>query len=173
MYATAATAASTREQLFVALSEEHKQLAAHHGVQVDQAEDSLAHFGLIGANREIQDHEFDYDLMGNLIARSDHAMDLHETFGYDPLNRLETSQLSGSGSSLYQLAGLDTVTITYDLLGNIQHKSDVGSYGYTGAGPHAVTEIIGIRNRSYQYDANGNMISGDGRTFKELGTDHH
>ena len=65
MYATAATAASNREQLFVALSEEHKQLAAHHGVEVDQAEDSLAHFGLIGANREIQDHEFDYDLMGS------------------------------------------------------------------------------------------------------------
>ena len=71
-------------------SEEHKELAAHHGIQVDQAEDSLAHFGLVGANREIQDHEFDYDLMGNLIARSDHAMDLHETFGYDALNRLES-----------------------------------------------------------------------------------
>ena len=48
-------------------------------------------------------------------------------------------------SDLYQLAELDTVIIIYDMLGNIQYKSDVGSYGYTGASPHAVSEISGLR----------------------------
>src|SRR5690606_35208651 len=47
-------------------------------------------------------------------------------------------------------------------------KSDVGTYTY-GAKPHAVTSITmndGVTNyATYTYDANGNMLSGKGRTI--------
>ena len=52
-------------------------------------------------------------------------------------------------------------TLTYDALGNISTKSDVGTYGYTGAGPHAVTSVtgsyLGLTNPVIGYDLNGNM----------------
>jgi len=34
------------------------------------------------------------------------------------------------------------------------------------AGPHAVAAIAGGKNATYYYDANGNMVSGDGRTVR-------
>ena len=51
---------------------------------------------------------------------------------------------------------LNTTSYNYDALGNIEFKSDVGSYlyGAGGAGPHAVTSA-GAKN--YFYDANGNL----------------
>ena len=69
--------------------------------------------------------------------------------------------------------GTATVTLTYDLMGNIASKSDAGSYTYgethsgtctSGhAGPHAVTTVSLPKDATYCYDANGNMTSGDGR----------
>jgi RHS repeat-associated protein len=62
----------------------------------------------------------------------------------------------------------------YDDLGNITSKSDYGSlYTYgaqpktpEGAGPHAVLAVSqGGHVASFNYDENGNMISGDGRTI--------
>ncbi|MEM7621108.1 MAG: RHS repeat-associated core domain-containing protein [Pseudomonadota bacterium] len=65
-----------------------------------------------------------------------------------------------------------TVTMSYGITGNIHSKSDVGTYTYgethgacsSGfAGPHALTNVSGIKNATYCYDANGNMVSGDGK----------
>ena len=62
-----------------------------------------------------------------------------------------------------------TQSLTYDSYGNIKNKSDVGDYTYgeNGAGPHAVSSTSD--GATYQYDANGNMISdtttGGGRTL--------
>ena len=56
----------------------------------------------------------------------------------------------------------ETKTYAYDTLGNITYKSDVGSYAYDSARPHAVTFAGG---NIYDYDSNGNMISGAGRTL--------
>ena len=63
-------------------------------------------------------------------------------------------------------------TYSYDAIGNIVNKSDVGAADYvygTGnaagagdAGPHAVVSAGG---NSYAYDDNGNMVSGAGRTL--------
>ena len=56
---------------------------------------------------------------------------------------------------------------TYDSIGNLTSKAGV-SYGYgangngTGAGPHQA-RTVGVQ--SYQYDANGNLLSGGGRTL--------
>jgi hypothetical protein len=62
------------------------------------------------------------------------------------------------------VVGSSAQTLTYNAIGNITHKSDVGSYSYGAgnAGPHAVTSAGG---QTYAYDANGNNISGDGRTI--------
>jgi hypothetical protein len=62
-----------------------------------------------------------------------------------------------------------TVTVSYDVLGNIASKSDVGTYSYgggsCGGGKHAVTSVSGAKMATYCYDANGNMVLGDGRSI--------
>ena len=89
---------------------------------------------------------------------------LQESFGYDALNRLVTSQVSGQTQKTYG----------YDQTGNLIGKSDVGSYGYpaSGAGsvrPHAVANISGTvtvqGSSSFSYDANGNVTSGANRSM--------
>ena len=111
----------------------------------------------------IQNSTFIFDAVGNLSAREDAIQHYEESFDYDSLNRLITTRADfGNGD-------IRTTSIRYDALGNITTKTGVGSYTYGGtcngqtAGPHAVTHISGTKNANYCYDANGNMISGDGR----------
>jgi len=56
-------------------------------------------------------------------------------------------------------------TFTYSPTGNILTKSDMGSYQYektNNANPQAVTTVgAGANLRTYQYDKNGNMITGN------------
>ncbi len=74
-----------------------------------------------------------------------------ETFGYDRLNRLKYSQVTGQA--------LQSFTFTAN--GNIASKSGIGSYAYgeRNHGPHAVTSVSqGTQvQRSYSYDAKGRM----------------
>ncbi|WP_299390697.1 RHS repeat-associated core domain-containing protein [Pelagibius sp.] len=111
----------------------------------------------------IQDLGFDFDTLGNLTERRDLRQDRAEALTYDGLNRLKSTTLTDTAT----LQTLGTpVTYTYDALGNITNKSDVGAYTYgTGApgqpGPHAVVTAGGS---SYTYDANGSMVSGAGKT---------
>ena len=74
-----------------------------------------------------------------------------ETFGYDRLNRLKYSQVTGQA--------LQSFTFTAN--GNINSKSGIGSYAYgeRNHGPHAVTSVSqGTQvQRSYTYDAKGRM----------------
>ena len=80
-----------------------------------------------------QDLSFTFSPLGNLQQRSDNILDRTETFEFDELNRLTKSTI----------LGIDTLSVTYDLLGNITFKSDVGNYVYgeNGAGPHVLTSI--------------------------------
>jgi len=100
---------------------------------------------------EVQDHSYSWDDLGNLMTRLDQSgsKNLTETFVYDDLNRLTSSQVTGKTAQ----------ALEYDILGNITRKSDVGDYTYgeNGHGPHAVTSTSdGI---GYSYDANGNLLS--------------
>jgi RHS repeat-associated protein len=58
---------------------------------------------------------------------------------------------------------------TYDRLGNLTSTTGVGAYAYgangdgTGAGPHQARSVGG---QAYTYDANGNLVSGGGRTYQ-------
>jgi hypothetical protein len=57
-------------------------------------------------------------------------------------------------------------TFSYDAIGNIVSKSDVGAYSYPAPGqpfPRAVSSISGgVVNTTFSYDANGNLTSGNG-----------
>ena len=110
---------------------------------------------VLGNTGDVQELSYQWDTVNNLTSRHERSgnKNLSETFAYDGLNRLTSYTVSGT-----------TKTVSYDALGNITHKSDVGSYSYgqNNAGPHAATTIAG---KSYQYDANGNNTSGDGRTL--------
>ena len=95
---------------------------------------------------QVSSFGFSYDRLGNLTGRT-HARPLlttlSETNTYDSLNRLLSSSVSGVTNSA-----------TYDALGNIKSRSDVGSYLY-GIRPHAVDSA---GDCSYTYDSNGNMV---------------
>jgi RHS repeat-associated protein len=112
-----------------------------------------------GTGNAVQDFGFGYDLIGNLTSRTDTNTGLSETLTYDSLNRLKTATV-----------GLNVAkTFTYDTIGNIVSKSDVGTYSYPAPGqafPHAVSSIAGsVINTSFTYDANGNLIGGNGLTY--------
>jgi RHS repeat-associated protein len=106
----------------------------------------------IGVNEDVAFYTYTHDALGNIINRNDEATGRNETYFYDGLNRLTKRTLTVNGQS-----GAPDQTVAYDSLGNMTNKADVGNYRYgeNGAGgPHAVTTA---GNKSYLYDANGNM----------------
>ena len=106
--------------------------------------------------------EYQYDEYNNVTLRDDLVNDIRETYDYDRLDRLTATDVV---SSLYQAPEFNrTQSQSYNALGNITHKSDVGNYSYGAgnAGLHAVTRA---GSDTYAYDANGNMTSGAGRTL--------
>jgi RHS repeat-associated protein len=112
--------------------------------------------------------DYQYDSLGNVTLRSQYwdQNGFSETFGYDELNRIIQSQVSGQAQQVF----------TYDAVGNLTSKTGVGTqngnlgatYQYPVQGssairPHAVDSIPGIG--SFGYDDNGNLTSGAGRTL--------
>jgi len=119
-----------------------------------------------GVNPTIQSDSYSYDPVGSLLTRSwlpsSGASAMSETFTYDALDRLLTSQV----------AGLDLKSFAYDALGNMRSKANVGTYKYACAGnthPHLVCGItgtvVGLTDPSYVYDSNGNTQSGLNRLY--------
>jgi len=118
--------------------------------------------GTNGLVATVQDDSYSYDAVGNLSIRVDNIALSNEYFDYDSINRLTSAQVDG----------LNAISVTYDEIGNITSKSDVGStYTYNPSGvnsvrPHAVTSTSGGPvTTSFTYDANGNMLTGNGRTY--------
>jgi RHS repeat-associated protein len=114
----------------------------------------------------IQQWGYAFDEAGNLRTRtrSDqlNALGSVETFGYDGLDRLTSSNVTVGATQ--QASGFG-----YDALGNLTTK-DGKDYAYTGcvagerpAGPHAVCYVGGVG--PFLYDGNGNMVSGLDRTL--------
>ena len=112
----------------------------------------------------IQDLDYSFDLIGNLTQRRDKRFGsaFQEDFSYDSLNRLR----------LVETTGASAVHATYDVLGNLRSRSDVGvfSYAQNGTGPHALTSVAssprGEFDKSCSYDEKGNRII-DGTTVIE------
>jgi RHS repeat-associated protein len=119
-----------------------------------------------GAGNAVQNMNYTYDTLGNLKTRLDINSSLGELYQYDTLNRVsDATATSGAVNTASHYS--------YNEIGNITNKPDVGGYIYNASGlnsvrPHAVAQITGtvngIVNPSFAYDANGNMLSGAGRT---------
>jgi YD repeat-containing protein len=126
---------------------------------------------------DVEDLYYEFDTLGNLTLRQDVNRNVEERSGsyvengvtkdsYDELNRLtRVERVLGAVSQQVK-------TYTYDPLGNLTSKSDLGAltYDYTtnptscaavpGAvpsGPHAVKQI---GPGQFCYDANGNQLTG-------------
>ncbi len=121
--------------------------------------------------RPVQAETYTWDVLGNLTGRTAQSGNntLNETFAYDTLNRLATASTVHEKRDplTQQVTGTHTLTpqtVTYDALGNITHKSDVGDYTYDTRHPHAVsqTKQNGQAATRYYYDQQGNLI-GDNR----------
>lgn len=105
----------------------------------------------------LQDNDYIYDNAGNVKQRQDGHSGVVEQFSYDSLNRLLVQDVYGG----------PTVYLSYDVLGNIKSKSDVGAFVYPASGasslrPHAVSSVAGL---TYSYDENGNTTAGNGRSY--------
>ena len=95
----------------------------------------------IGAKRDDQvllDQAYHWTTTGNLQWRTDVALDLKESFGYDGYNRLVTAVARNlAGTQTYSSQAFD-----YDFRGNITQKTGVGSYAYDATSNHyAVTGL--------------------------------
>jgi len=110
-------------------------------------------------NAAIQEYEMQLDDLGNVLWRREQRFEgtspvtRTETFGYDRLNRLTYSAVTGQALQSF----------TFAANGNIASKSGIGTYSYAerGHGPHAVTSVtVGTEvQRSYSYDAKGRMTT--------------
>jgi RHS repeat-associated protein len=114
-----------------------------------------------GASNAVQNLSFSYDLLGNPTNRTDNTSNLSESFTYDPLNRLLSATVSSNVAPVKN--------ISYNAIGNILSKSDLGTYAYAAPGaplPHAVTSISGSTlSTTFTYDPNGNQLTGLGRNI--------
>ena len=100
---------------------------------------------------------YKHDSVGNLTERTDRFQlpNLVEKSQHDALGRLTSVTRATTRAAASEIAG-SRVSLTYDAVGNIKTKSDVGTYYYNAPGgssarPHAVAEIRGAVNASYQY----------------------
>ncbi len=87
----------------------------------------------VAGSSTIQDHTYSFNAISSLIQRKNLIRNVNEVFQYDNLNRLIKSQIIGG----------DSVSVSYDILGNIISKSDIGVYNYGGTnnGPHRISSI--------------------------------
>lgn len=124
-------------------------------------------------DNKVQNFTHTYDNVGNLVTRLDSAVGgVSADYKYDELYRLLAEKRTGGNLSAEQ-----NLAWTYNAIGNIQTRtegSQVDTYNYNSSGsgslrPHAVANVGGVVNGrvnpSYEYDANGNMLSGAGRTI--------
>ena len=117
----------------------------------------------------IQHKSYTWQPNGNLQSRSDHLVKRQQSFGYDKLNRIDTvSTTALSGSTISTLPPPEKYD--YDPNGNLRFKKSGGtayaSLQYDSSRPHAVTSaLIRGEQRTYDYDADGNVISDGKRTF--------
>ena len=115
---------------------------------------------LAGAGNAVESFSYTYDALGNVLTRADANESLSETFTYDNLNRLLSATVSTNIAP--------PKAFSYDAVGNLKSKSDVGTYTYPPAGsalPHAVTAVNGTINSTFSYDANGNVTGGNNRVY--------
>lgn len=132
-------------------------------------------------NTTLESLNYTYDVLGNVTQRTTNPIvsestPLTEWYSYDGLNRLCTVNQGTSNRAAIAIATQSCLpqpgsfypglSLLYDPLGDITAKTDVPGvfYSYPAGGqphPHAVQSI---GNATFTYDADGNMLTGAGRT---------
>ncbi len=103
----------------------------------------------VGGGTEIGNFSYTWDANGNTSARTDgNANNLSESFSYDSFNRLKVASVTNGQPPVA------SSSFTFDPLGNLKSKSDIGAYTYGNAAPHQVTQAGTFK---YQYDQDGNQ----------------
>ncbi|MGB6354677.1 MAG: RHS repeat-associated core domain-containing protein, partial [Steroidobacteraceae bacterium] len=111
----------------------------------------------VGGGVTLQNEDYAYDEMGNVIQRQNNNLGLTENFYYDSLYRLDHSILGATTN----------LQMAYDPMGDITSRSDVAAgaaWTYDPVRKHAVTQA-GSSAYTYTYDANGNATSRNGSTI--------
>ena len=113
-----------------------------------------------GSN-SVQNLTYTYDKLGNPTSRRDTAANFSETFTYDALSRLTSATVDMNR------------VFSYNAIGNMLSKADLGTYSYPAAGqprPHAVTSVTGNSTKTtFTYDANGNQTSAVNQAVASFG----
>jgi len=115
-------------------------------------------------------HALDYNYydIGNLkqrinrFASTGSAKNSTETFYYDSLNRLDYSDTVVGSTSFRS-------DVSYDQLGNIESKTNVGTYHYHGVYKNRLDTVKNSANKviyDFDYDERGNVKSDGTRTIK-------
>lgn len=133
-----------------------------------------------GSSKTVLDYSYAWDSLNNLATRTDAIGDgntgaVNENFAYDNLNRLTSYSVAAPAVPQLQR----TVTLSYNAIGNLLYKSDVGNYSYPAYGnnagvtrlrPHGVTQVSGTSfgTVAYGYDANGNVVTADGGKWRSI-----
>jgi RHS repeat-associated protein len=120
------------------------------------------------------DQRYVWDSVNLLTQRTDAIGDASgiqvlDSFAYDRLGRLTYYQVSGGSGAT---PSSRSVTLQYNALGMLLHKSDVGNYSYgpqavANGRPHAVQSISG-QGVSYTYDLNGNAITASALKWRSI-----
>lgn len=115
------------------------------------------------------DVAFGYDGKGNLLSRADQALGRTETYTYDATDRLETWNLTWTGSG-GSTGGQRLTAYEYGRTGNLTKVREDGlvveenTYGQSGYFPHALTgRTVGGNTDVYGVDEWGRQVTGPGR----------
>lgn len=130
----------------------------------------------IGAATDVMNYHYDWDSLSHLTGRSDANGDgstgaVTDNFYYDGIGRLSSYTVAAPAISSPSLQR--SVSLYYNALGMIIHKSDVGGYQYPAAGsaqPHALQSISvnGAVTNSFHYDANGNLDTASSGAYRKI-----
>ncbi|MBL7661805.1 VCBS repeat-containing protein [bacterium] len=117
----------------------------------------------VGSTNFYQQLVYYYDNLSRLSAEYDIKNGYILSHQYDAIDRITHST---SCNFLYVCSA--PKTYSYDKIGNILSKSDLGNYLYApGAKPHAVKSITPYSGPqiNFQYDLAGNTLSGNGKNY--------
>lgn len=107
---------------------------------------------------------YTYDRLGSVLQRTQYwDVDGYvETFSYDPLSRLDSSQVTGQPKLAFKYTDVGGfISKGVDAQGN-EVRYAYPMQGGSAPRPHAVSSITGIG--TFEYDNNGNLTKGAGRT---------
>jgi RHS repeat-associated protein len=144
-------------------------VVANNGYQSGTGRLTLSQAGPVtSAVPTIVDQSYSWDSLGNLLSRSDNIGNpstggVSETFQYDNLNRLSAYQV---GSAALGSEFQRTTTLSFNAIGSLLAKSDLGTYRYGTSGqaqPHVPKTVAGS---TFTPDAHGNILTADAGKYR-------